>query len=262
MLGPNPFDSAPSGRTASSGFLQEPTASRPVRKLGTSGFSRLTSVSRMRTSLSLTAFPSSTAVSPGWTPSLAAPAAGIRSLFLKPSSKLSTSGKAVGRKVRLRLVPSILSAFSSPEVCSAAIPCCWRSTASSLRTHPARADRDARLHPPFLRWRSGIADADSQSGIAPCSTPLTAMSGLDAPCRRFLASATARSRPDLPRLRLACSRPGQTVCHVLRRVIQTATAAEPMLLPMWLAYTIIPHGLSFWHRNRHIFIFRAFRQKL
>lgn len=37
-------------------------------------------------------------------PSLAAQAAGIRSLFLKPSSKLSTSGKAVGCKVRLRLV--------------------------------------------------------------------------------------------------------------------------------------------------------------
>lgn len=68
------------------------------------GFSRLTSVSRMRTSLSLTAFPSFTAVSPGWMPSLAAQAAGIRSLFLKPSSRLSTSGKAVGCKVRLRLV--------------------------------------------------------------------------------------------------------------------------------------------------------------
>ena len=43
-------------------------------------------------------------VSPGWMPSLAAQAAGIRSLFLKPSSRLSTSGKAVGCKVRLRLV--------------------------------------------------------------------------------------------------------------------------------------------------------------
>ncbi len=103
MLDPRPSDSAPSGRTASSGFLQGPTASRPVRKPGTSGFSRLTSVSRMGTSLSLTAFPSSTAVSPGWMPSLAAQAAGIRSLFLKPSSKLSPSRKAVGCKVRLRL---------------------------------------------------------------------------------------------------------------------------------------------------------------
>lgn len=37
-------------------------------------------------------------------PSLAAQAAGIRSLFLKPSSRLATSGKAVGCKVRLRLV--------------------------------------------------------------------------------------------------------------------------------------------------------------
>ena len=43
-------------------------------------------------------------VSPGWMPSLAAQAAGIRSLFLKPSSRLSTSGKAFGCKVRLRLV--------------------------------------------------------------------------------------------------------------------------------------------------------------
>ena len=133
------------------------------------GFSRLTSVSRMRTSLSLTAFPSFTAVSPGWMPSLAAQAAGIRSLFLKPSSRLSTSGKAVGCKV-FHTVRFLLSGS-------------------------------------VLRWRSGIADADSPSGIAPCSTPLPAMSGLDAPCRRFLASATARSRPDLPRLRLACSRP-------------------------------------------------------
>ena len=104
MLDPRPSASAPSGQTASSDFLQEPTASRPVRKPGTYGFSRLTSVSRMRTSLSLTAFPSSTAVSPGWMPSLAAQDAGIRSLFLKPSSRLSTSGKAVGCKVRLRLV--------------------------------------------------------------------------------------------------------------------------------------------------------------
>ena len=104
MLAPRPSGSAPSGRTASSGFLQEPTASRPVRKPGASGSSRLTSVSRRRTSLSLTAFPSSTAVSPGWMPSLAAQAAGIRSLFLKPSSRLSNSGKAVGCKVRLRLV--------------------------------------------------------------------------------------------------------------------------------------------------------------
>ncbi len=39
-------------------------------------------------------------------PSLAAQAAGSRSLSLKPSSKLSTSGKAVGCKVRLRLVLS------------------------------------------------------------------------------------------------------------------------------------------------------------
>ena len=104
MLDPRPSDSAPSWRTASSGFLQEPTASRPIRKPGASGFSRLTSVSRMRTSLSLTAFPSSAAVSPGWMPSLAAQAAGIRSPFLKPSNRLSTSGKAVGCKVRLRLV--------------------------------------------------------------------------------------------------------------------------------------------------------------
>ena len=113
-------------------------------------------------------------VSPGWMPSLAARAAGIRSLFLKPSSRLSTSGKAVGCKVRLRLIFHIVRFLLSGSV---------------------------------LRWSSGIADADSPSGIAPCSTPLPAMSALDAPCRRCLVSATARSRPDLPRLRLACSRP-------------------------------------------------------
>ena len=174
MLDPRPSASAPSGQTASSDFLQEPTASRPVRKPGTYGFSRLTSVSRMRTSLSLTAFPSSTAVSPGWMPSLAAQAAGIRSLFLKPSSRLSTSGKAVGCKVRLRLVFPYCPLSPLRKCAPLALRHCGRRLAER---------------------------------IAPCSTPLLAMSDQDAPFRRFLPSATARSRPDMPQLRLACSRP-------------------------------------------------------
>lgn len=161
-------------------------------------------------------------------PSLAAQAAGIRSLFLKPSSKLSTSGKAVGCKVRLRLV---LSYCPLPPLRKCA-PLRFRAAGAALHLLCAHILRgragNARLHPPFLRCRSGIADADSQSGIAPCPTPLHVMSGLDAPCRRFLTSPTARSRPDLPRLRLACSRPWQTVCHVSRRATQTAPAAEPM----------------------------------
>lgn len=84
--------------------------------------------------------------------------------------------------------------------------------------------------PPLRHCRHRLAERNRSVG-----TPLPVVSGLDAPCRRFLPSATARSRPDLPRLRLACSRPWQTVCHVSRRATQTAPAAEPMKEPYAMA---------------------------
>lgn len=203
MLDPRPSDSAPSGRTASSGFLQEPTASMPIRKPGTSGFSRLTPVSRMRTFLSSTAFPSSTAVSPGCGHPQSFPQAFERALDFRKSRRLQ--GKAspcVFNAVRFLLSGSVLRCdsvllaryciFSAHTSCEGGQ---GRETASSIS-------------PLALRHCGGRLAERNRSVY----TPLPAMSGLDAPCRRFLASATARSRPDRPRLRLACSRPRQCCC--------------------------------------------------
>lgn len=188
MLDSHLFDSAQSGRLATMGRLQGLTASKSVSLPGLlassatfNRFARNQSINRSSEARIKTKSPNQVA-------SLSRTAAGLLRAFLHAVGKPPASRKPLRR---LGKAPPF-------NHCCPLAPSLSRGKASSQR----RAARNARLSQSVFRC-TPHRQPQTRRMESLRYTPLSVLSGLGAPCRRFLASATARSRPDLPRLRSA-----------------------------------------------------------